>query len=704
MWGFVLVIAGAVLAILVLLIFYVAPHLARTRRGARGATGIRGPTGVKGTDGANGTNGANGATGSTGPTGIDGKTGPTGIIGRTGATGFALTGPTGFTGANSIVTGPTGAAATGATGPSSATGPTGIPGAAGSATNTGATGNTGPTGDMGPTGLAGTAANTGATGTMGMTGATGPTVTGATGADSMVTGPTGSTGNTGPQGVAGTAVNTGATGPFVATPTIVQTRTNTTTGPYTTPNLIPFEVVTFNQGTITATGVEAPSDTFILPAAGVWEINTSINFTFSSAGLTRPIVYALIIRANQPSAGFRDYHQTSQFYLQPDFHASNTVQLYLEAGSTIQVLLADFEQDNAPVVPPTISIGSNSYLAMSLVEGGNPPPQSTEYNCPTGQTFPANHAPPPDPGNQDTLVTAFVSKMWQSDIPGFTNTHTGFWQVPEEGMYLVNAAEYVSQTSLSGNFGEEIFLRIGVTGGQSSPHILSNADAVWPNSRNSSGTKPWRIMLAGQQHAYAGDFLYATFESLLTIPNGATVVQADDSPIWSVAKVSGSPKVGSTRALTSAQGPFASNTAATPLTFGTLVYQASNTFAAPVGSVFTFPVAGVYMVTVDLSTTAAGIFVPSGSTSAIQFFTAWRQLTPVNQQLSIRSWLYFNFSGGSTIQFFPRFNFSVLMVMQAGNTGQFEISSNSNASLSWSLAGDAALNPSRITITLVEPL
>ena len=124
--------------------------------------------------------GSENAIGPTGPTGADslvtGPTGPTGadslVTGPTGADSL-VTGPTGPTGADSLVTGPTGA--TGAD--SLVTGPTGPTGA-----DSLVTGPTGSQGDLGPTGPTGADSV--------VTGPTGPT-----GADSLVTGPTGSDGS-----------------------------------------------------------------------------------------------------------------------------------------------------------------------------------------------------------------------------------------------------------------------------------------------------------------------------------------------------------------------------------------------------------------------------------------------------------------------------------------------------------------------------
>ena len=153
--------------------------------------------------------------GFTGPSGATGAasvvTGPTGPTGATGASS-TVTGPTGWTGSNGA-TGAQGAASI-VTGPTGNTGPTGAQGAA--SVVTGPTGNTGPTGPTGPTGaqgIAGTATNTGATGPTGPTGRTGPT--GPAGASSTVTGPTGNTGITGPTGAPspGPTGPTGVTGP-----------------------------------------------------------------------------------------------------------------------------------------------------------------------------------------------------------------------------------------------------------------------------------------------------------------------------------------------------------------------------------------------------------------------------------------------------------------------------------------------------------
>ena len=163
--------------------------------GGVGPTGPLGPTGPTGAASTvTGPTGAIGATGPTGAEGIQGPTGPTGaastVTGPTGAQGVTgPTGPTGPTGAASMVTGPTGP--TGATGPASTvTGPTGPQGPTGSAGANGAngiagaTGATGPTGPTGPTGAAGYIGADGATGPTGPTGSyiisdTAPSATGA---------------------------------------------------------------------------------------------------------------------------------------------------------------------------------------------------------------------------------------------------------------------------------------------------------------------------------------------------------------------------------------------------------------------------------------------------------------------------------------------------------------------------------------------
>jgi hypothetical protein len=93
--------------------------------GGIGATGPTGAAGSAGAAGVTGPAGTAGSVGSTGPTGAAGVAGGVGATGATGAAGAAstVTGPTGAQGAASTVTGPTGA--TGATGPS-VTGPTGL--------------------------------------------------------------------------------------------------------------------------------------------------------------------------------------------------------------------------------------------------------------------------------------------------------------------------------------------------------------------------------------------------------------------------------------------------------------------------------------------------------------------------------------------------------------------------------------------------
>jgi len=132
MWIFLLAIAGAILAVFLLLIFYVAPDL--------------------------NTGGRHGRTGPTGPAGTNGS--------GTGASGTGATGPIGHTGSTGVAG-------------QSITGPTGVAGAAGIASSTGATGIPGSTGATGPIGLPGVASSTGATGATGFGGASGST--GATG-------------------------------------------------------------------------------------------------------------------------------------------------------------------------------------------------------------------------------------------------------------------------------------------------------------------------------------------------------------------------------------------------------------------------------------------------------------------------------------------------------------------------------------------
>jgi hypothetical protein len=247
-WTFLVLIAIAVAAVLLVLTLYVSPRV-RGNRGPRGHTGptghtgCTGPTGDTGPTGWTGDTGSTGATGDTGPTGNTGDTGDTGSTGSTGNTGpRGFTGPTGLRGS----TGPQGVAGiasnTGATGPqglpgdaadTGATGPQGASGSTGGTGSTGPTGSTGfgMTGPTGAQGVPGQSFNTGPTGWTGCTGATGPqgtpgsaTNTGATGS----TGPTGFTGATGAQGLPGSATNTGATGP--TGPGVGAC--NTTVGPY----------------------------------------------------------------------------------------------------------------------------------------------------------------------------------------------------------------------------------------------------------------------------------------------------------------------------------------------------------------------------------------------------------------------------------------------------------------------------------------
>lgn len=168
MWVFLFVIAAAIIAVVMLLVFYVGPaQRGLSLQGQTGPTGNVAPTGStglgftgpRGDAGAKGATGATGFsfTGPTGPSAIDlAATGPTGITGTQGPTGFSFTGPTGPSAIDLAATGATGA--TGMTGPPgfSFTGPTGpsaIDLAATGATGvTGARGATGSTGHIGPTG------------------------------------------------------------------------------------------------------------------------------------------------------------------------------------------------------------------------------------------------------------------------------------------------------------------------------------------------------------------------------------------------------------------------------------------------------------------------------------------------------------------------------------------------------------------------
>ena len=73
-------------------------------QGPSGPTGVQGPAGVTGATGSQGVAGANGATGATGPQGVAGPAGADGGVGATGATGPSVTGPTGASYTNVVVT------------------------------------------------------------------------------------------------------------------------------------------------------------------------------------------------------------------------------------------------------------------------------------------------------------------------------------------------------------------------------------------------------------------------------------------------------------------------------------------------------------------------------------------------------------------------------------------------------------------------
>ena len=179
-----------------------------TGESVTGAQGLDGPTGSQGNTGDQGYQGPIGLTGigttgsqgDTGPQGFQGNTGPqgvgsSGLQGNTGSQGD--TGPQGFQG----ITGPQGAGDAGPTGNQGDTGPQGFQGAGGG--TTGNQGDTGPQGFQGAGG--GTTGNQGDIGPQGYQGNTG-----AQGAGD--TGPTGNQGDTGPQGDIGFQGETGPQG------------------------------------------------------------------------------------------------------------------------------------------------------------------------------------------------------------------------------------------------------------------------------------------------------------------------------------------------------------------------------------------------------------------------------------------------------------------------------------------------------------
>lgn len=148
-------------------------------------------------------------------------------------------GPTGPTGADSVVTGPTG--------PLNATGPTGPTGAASTVT--------GPTGPIGNTGSAGAAGSPST-----VTGPTGPT--GPEGGPTGDTGAAGSVGATGPAGVG----STGPTGPSGSAGTIGATGPTGVTGP-TGPSLIPRQYTFFVSGATPYTWPNMPAAVTIFQGA-----------------------------------------------------------------------------------------------------------------------------------------------------------------------------------------------------------------------------------------------------------------------------------------------------------------------------------------------------------------------------------------------------------------------------------------------------
>lgn len=163
-WAVAAVLALVIIGVLLLLIFYVSPQMARRKHGREGQTG---PTGPAGADGSAVNTGAQGPIGPLGPTG---QQGPMGSASNTGAQG-----PTGFTGAMGT------AANTGAPGPA---GPTGAVGPMGAAANTGAPGATGSVGPSGPTGASpnpGLIVQTGSVEIFAALGSTGPFVDAITG-------------------------------------------------------------------------------------------------------------------------------------------------------------------------------------------------------------------------------------------------------------------------------------------------------------------------------------------------------------------------------------------------------------------------------------------------------------------------------------------------------------------------------------------
>jgi hypothetical protein len=208
MWAFLALALAGVLAVLLLLLFYVTPELTRTRRGDRGLVGLTGAT-------------------------------------VTGASGAAITGPVGVSG-SSFLTGPTGA--TGVVGPTGATGqagPTGAPGFTGAQGPTGQTGGTGPVGPPGELDLSPT----------GPTGATGPARLGATG-------PVGATGFTGATGYGLATV--GAATQFA----FFTADTQTIPGGGAPGMEIIWSSTVFNQGDVSLlNGLR-----IVLPISGVWSI------------------------------------------------------------------------------------------------------------------------------------------------------------------------------------------------------------------------------------------------------------------------------------------------------------------------------------------------------------------------------------------------------------------------------------------------
>jgi hypothetical protein len=674
MWVFLLFISCAVLAVLLLLIFYVGP-VVRSRSGHTGDTGFQGASGKPGPEGLDGASGVP----ATGPTGADIDTGMTGATGSM-HTNRGPTGPTGIDGSTGTVgsggfLGPAGA--TGFRGMTGATGVTGV------SVNTGATGPTGMNGATGDTGPAASAASTGATG---------------------IDGPTGST------GARGFSVSTGATG--IGGPTVFRhtVQTRTATGPTvispSSTTILAYSNLIYNEGGITTNGGTATQ--FTVPNDGMYEITASAWLNSINTLTVEPTEYVMDVlnlttgqvfaRATQSMLGFVST-PGGLFPSEGAAVASLSAQEFLQANTVFSVrITATFGY--------TIQAGGS--LAIGFVQSNSPPPQAGEYLRSTSLTLAVN------PPSTSTDLTQPAINNWdtvdyQSELPGIVRqVNTGSsppvtgmsFIVPVDGTYCANST-FVAEWDSTVAFPSELmveFIEETATG------VDAFATARY-ECYEFAGLTTDRISLNGLAHLRAGNRVqirastYQTASQTLITP---TVVNSETD--FSLTLVSDAPKPSQTRINTSNLLP-GTNVSNVPIDFPTLLHTANTAFAAPSGggSVWTFPVQGWYMIQVDLPISWSNVWFTNEGESITLWF---EQITPAHRVINARQYVCAypsNLAPGANSVFLPQLNFTAMAVFAAGATGRVLYANNrtSTGPVPTILAHTTA-RPNRCTITLIE--